>query len=455
MKFKDVLFKSFMVIGDIVFINLSFILAFYLRYLGKIPSRNFGVYLDLVVHISLFSVIIIKLYNLYSSQLKKDLTDIFYSFIPVSFLVVISTVALSYFVYAFAFPRSVFLLVIPIMIPLMMLWRYGALLIEKHITRPLELVIIGNEKDALKVIKNIKKGTSGPYILKGVICNETINSPLLQEEEGVVFSDLSNYSQILENLNPDLVFITTGVPENIKKELLYLSLDKDWEVSFLPDFYEIMLSGARLEHLGELPVFEMKSFKNNELDIIKRLFDIVFALVGLILTLPLMLVVAILIKITDHGPVFYIQERVSRSGRVFKLYKFRTMVTDAEKKTGPVLATEDDNRITWIGRILRKTRLDEIPQLLNVLKGDMSLIGPRPERPFFVKQFEEELPEYKYRHKIKTGITGLAQVYGFYSTQPEDKLRMDLLYANKTSILFDFKIILQTIKVIFMKGKAS
>ena len=136
------------------------------------------------------------------------------------------------------------------------------------------------------------------------------------------------------------------------------------------------------------------------------------------------------IKLTSPGPVFYTQKRVGRNNKVFQLYKFRTMINNAEARTGPVLSSEKDGRVTKVGRILRMTRIDEIPQLINVLKGDMSIVGPRPERPVFVEKYCKELPDYAYRHMINTGITGLAQVSGKYSTSPQDKLRYDLLYAK-------------------------
>jgi lipopolysaccharide/colanic/teichoic acid biosynthesis glycosyltransferase len=177
--------------------------------------------------------------------------------------------------------------------------------------------------------------------------------------------------------------------------------------------------------------------------------------VGLLITLPLTVPAVILIKLESRGPIIFAQERVSRFGQRFKVYKLRTMVQNAEKETGPVMTGENDSRVTKVGKILRKTRIDEIPQLYNVLKGDMSLIGPRPERPHFVEQFENKIPDYKYRHRIKCGVTGLAQIFGYYSTDPEDKLRLDLLYANKASFVFDMKIILHTIKVMIMSNKAS
>lgn len=161
------------------------------------------------------------------------------------------------------------------------------------------------------------------------------------------------------------------------------------------------------------------------------------------------------IKVDSAGPVFYTQERVGRNGKAFRLYKFRTMVQDAEKSTGPVLATANDNRITRLGRFLRASRLDELPQLINVLKGEMSLVGPRPERQHFVDQFSQAIPHYIYRTHVKAGITGLAQVSGRYSTTPQDKLRFDLLYAKTYSPLSDLRIMFQTLKVIFMKDKSS
>jgi exopolysaccharide biosynthesis polyprenyl glycosylphosphotransferase len=243
--------------------------------------------------------------------------------------------------------------------------------------------------------------------------------------------------------------------EEEKKSAFYSALEKDWEVSLVPEFYEIMLSGSRLEQIGEMPVFEMIPPNKSFGFFFKRISDILLSLIGIILSLPLTIPAAIAVKLESRGPLFFAQERISRRGERFNVYKFRTMVNNAEKHTGPVLAEENDSRVTKVGKFLRKTRIDEVPQLLNVLKGDMSIVGPRPERPHFVGQFEKELPHYKYRHYIKTGITGLAQVHGFYDTDAEDKLRMDLLYANKRSFIFDLKIILETLKVIFMGHKAN
>jgi lipopolysaccharide/colanic/teichoic acid biosynthesis glycosyltransferase len=166
------------------------------------------------------------------------------------------------------------------------------------------------------------------------------------------------------------------------------------------------------------------------------------------------LILAALIKL-DGGKVFYVQERLTEGGKIFKMIKFRTMIPDAEKISGPVLAEHNDPRITAIGRFMRAVRLDELPQLINILKGEMSIVGPRPERLYFTEQFVEEMPEYKYRLKVKAGLTGLAQVEGKYNTSAEDKLRYDLIYINNFSIWNDIVIILQTIKILFMKSSTE
>ena len=155
------------------------------------------------------------------------------------------------------------------------------------------------------------------------------------------------------------------------------------------------------------------------------------------------------------GTAFYVQERITRDNKVFKIYKFRTMVENAEAISGPVLAQEVDKRITRLGHILRATRLDEIPQIFNILIGDMSIVGPRPERPFFVEQFCEEMPEYNLRHRVKAGLTGLAQVQGKYNTSVRDKLKYDLLYINGYSLALDIKLIMQTLNILLRSNSTE
>jgi lipopolysaccharide/colanic/teichoic acid biosynthesis glycosyltransferase len=191
---------------------------------------------------------------------------------------------------------------------------------------------------------------------------------------------------------------------------------------------------------------EASIFRGHEFLI--RSFDIFGSVIIFLFALPIMHIVALLIKIFSHGSVLYKQQRVGRNGKIFTLYKFRTMVNNAEQHTGPVLATEDESRVTSIGRILRRTRLDELPQLFNVLRGDMSLVGPRPERPFFVDKYEELQGT---RLSVKPGITGLAQVRSFYNLKPNHKIKYDYLYIQKRSLLLNLSILLQTIPVLFTR----
>lgn len=180
---------------------------------------------------------------------------------------------------------------------------------------------------------------------------------------------------------------------------------------------------------------------------VKNLVDFILALIGLILTFPLLLLVCIAIKLDSPGPVFYFQERVGLNGKHFKIIKFRSMKLDAEKN-GAQWAQQNDPRVTKIGSFIRKTRIDEIPQLINILKGEMSLIGPRPERPIFTTKFNEEIPGFTYRLKVKPGVTGWAQINGGYDITPKEKLDLDVFYIRKMSIWLDIYILLQTIRVV-------
>lgn len=233
-------------------------------------------------------------------------------------------------------------------------------------------------------------------------------------------------------------------------------LRRDLSVFTIPDMYEILIAQAQLEHLDGIPVFRLSGYARQPVGAWKRIMDIVLALVFGLISLPLALLAAVGIKIdSPRSPILFRQERIGQGGKVFELLKLRTMIPDAEELTGPVMAEENDSRVTGIGRVLRKTRIDELPQLWNVLKGDMSFIGPRPERPVFVDEFRKQMPGYDFRHRIKTGITGLAQVEGKYSTPADDKLRFDLLYAKTMSPLKDIQILLHTLKVMIMRDKAS
>ena len=238
----------------------------------------------------------------------------------------------------------------------------------------------------------------------------------------------------------------------MRNELLKFCYGKSLRVYSTPKISDIIIRSAESMHYFDTPLLLSR---NDGLSIeqafIKRAMDIFVSAVMLVITSPVFLVTAAAIKMHDGGPVFFYQERCTKDGKVFSICKFRSMIVDAEKNGASVPATERDPRITPVGNIIRKLRIDELPQLLNILKGEMSLVGPRPERVEHVHLYSESIPEFAYRMKVKGGLTGYAQVYGKYNTTAYDKLKMDLMYIQNYSVLLDIEILFKTIKILFEK----
>ena len=215
---------------------------------------------------------------------------------------------------------------------------------------------------------------------------------------------------------------------------------------------DILIKGAENIDLFDTPILLFRNFGLTfEQKFVKRLMDIVLSFLILVVTSPFMLLVALAIKLYDGGPVMFRQERCTIDGKVFKIHKFRSMIVDAEKEGKSIPATDNDPRITPVGRFIRKTRLDELPQMIDILIGNMSMVGPRPERIEHVEKYTEEIAEFEYRLKVKGGLTGYAQIYGKYNTTPYDKLKLDLMYIQNYSLLLDIRLILMTVKIMFMK----
>jgi len=216
-----------------------------------------------------------------------------------------------------------------------------------------------------------------------------------------------------------------------------------------PKLSDIIFTGSSSVHMFDTPLLLTQGSPiGYEQRVIKRLIDVVLSIVLLILTSPIMLLTAIAIKLQDRGPVLYKQVRCTKNNREFKILKFRSMVVDAEKM-GIQLAKQKDDRITPVGRFIRAVRIDELPQLINVLKGEMSFVGPRPERPELIRKYTQDMPEFAYRTKVQAGITGYAQLYGKYNTRPYDKLKLDLHYIENYSLWLDFKLMILTVKILF------
>lgn len=243
-----------------------------------------------------------------------------------------------------------------------------------------------------------------------------------------------------------------GIHSRERNIILKHCISHKIKLFMIPRIADVMIRGSEQIHMLHLPILKTQRYKPSiEYQIIKRTMDIVVSGIATIVLSPLFLITAIAVK-SDGGPAFYKQKRLTKDGKVFEILKFRSMRVDAEKYSGAVLsAGENDPRITKVGRIIRACRLDELPQLLNILKGDMSLVGPRPERPELQKEIEKEVPEFGLRLQAKAGLTGYAQVYGKYNTTFYDKLLMDLMYISKPSILEDLTIMLATVKILTSK----
>ena len=245
--------------------------------------------------------------------------------------------------------------------------------------------------------------------------------------------------------------ITIDITHEEKKKVFKACYERKIRVFDIPSITDVLFASSGIMHVIDTPILKVNKFGPNMFELIlKRIFDIVGSAILIILTSPIMLVTAIAVKAYDGGDVLFKQTRLTKDGREFEICKFRSMIMNAEAKTGAVLAKENDDRITPVGKFIRKTRFDELPQLFNILKGDMSFVGPRPERPEIYNEIIKDMPEFKYRLVVKAGLTGYAQIYGKYNTTMKDKLLLDIYYIERYSIIDDLKLLLMTVKIVFV-----
>ena len=266
----------------------------------------------------------------------------------------------------------------------------------------------------------------------------------------VVLSSDEDFEAVKKALDECGVVALASEKEPLRENILKYCFEKGISVYISPKLSDLMIRGASRLELFDSPIYYCS---NKGLTIgqriIKRLMDMILSLVLIILFSPVMIVIAAAIKLHDKGPVLFKQKRYTKDGKVFNILKFRSMIVDAEKDGEVIPAEDNDPRITPVGKVIRKIRMDELPQLFNILKGDMSVVGPRPERVEHVDMYSEQIPEFRYRLKVKGGLTGYAQVLGKYNTSPYDKLRLDLIYIENYSLLLDLKLMLTTIKILF------
>jgi len=449
--------KLFFFLLETIFIMGMVILGAYLRFFGDLISFSHYAYLIqkalLITALVQLSLYYFDLYDLKIFRSNFELAIRLLQSLGVSSIFL----AILYYLFPFLIiGRGIFLISLSFVGAIIVFWR----MIYNHIlkTRKLDqrVMIIGCGQLAKSIAKEIVERADTGFKVVGFITD----NPERVGEKLVNPSVIGDQSQILDIAAKEIVDrIVVALEERRGKfpdtQLLNCRM-RGIDIEDGIEFYEHLTGKLQVESLRPSTLIFSNGFKKTKLTLwIKRITGFAFSLIGLIVCSPLILVISILIKIDSPGPIFYKQERVGENRRIFKLLKFRSMFENAEVN-GPVWAERNDNRVTRVGRWLRKWRFDEIPQMFNVLKGDMSFVGPRPERPYFVERLQKEIPFYDHRFSVKPGITGWAQIKYRYGASKEDaleKLKYDLYYIKNLSSLFDLIIIFETIKVVlFGKG---
>lgn len=423
---------------DALLVNLGLILSFQLRWPGfALPEKGLQAFTHEAPLLSIAAVTIFFVADLYSDWVRKSKTELTYSIVCSSCILAIATSAIAYWDRQFAFPRSVIVISAAVICTLLLWFRLAVRKLRNSIAGPSRALVICN--DAL----------SGEEIAAQI--NGTAQDWVRVE----AYLEVGNLIRLYELRSKFETIIIVGNVER-KAEIIDLCAAHKQQVMVVPDFFELSMVGARPLQIDDILLFNINPpTLSPGQRMLKRALDLFGSTALLVLASPLLVILPIIIRLSSKGPALFRQERVGRNGKEYALYKFRTMVEDAEQRTGPVLATRNDPRITRLGKFLRDTRLDELPQLINVLNGDMSLVGPRPERAHFVREFSLTVPSYQYRMLVKPGITGLAQVYGRYSTTAARKIRFDLMYIYDYSLVLDLKILLRTILVVLKREQAA
>ena len=382
-------------------------------------------------------VIMLVMFNVYGlfSLVRKRIADIFLNIIVAVINIYVIAMAVTFFFRSFDYSLVVMLYSGAFSLILLFIWNYICLQWEIKNLPEFRGILFCGENEAARLQEKIGKIYGMHKAIKEVVADINGNQ---------------NWQRCADKY--DLIFIGTELDISAKEQIICYGRSAKKQMFIVPTMYEMACKNTSLIIADDIPMHRItRLLLTAEQKILKRMLDIAVSIPAIIILLPLMALTAVAIKADSKGPVIYSQERVGQYGKTFKVYKFRSMKQDAEAQSGPVLAKEGDSRITKVGRFIRATRIDELPQLFNVLKGEMSIVGPRPERPFFVEQFIKEKPEYAYRHNVKPGITGLAQIAGKYNTTAYDKLIYDLIYIQEVRVKTDLIIMLQTLKVLITK----
>ncbi|MCX5908209.1 MAG: undecaprenyl-phosphate glucose phosphotransferase [Deltaproteobacteria bacterium] len=452
-------------LGDLGAALCAWVCAYYFRfYVDFIPVTKgipeFKLYFFLMPLVVLIWGIVLKAYGLYEPRrlrsFRKEASSLFFA-ATLALLILIVT---SYFLQEYKFSRLVFIYFYFFNLLFIGCFRF---FVRRRIINARSkgknlhnALILGHGKLARQVLDTIQHHPELGIQIRGFVTRE--RERVGNQVEGLnILGSYENLPEIIKNQEVEQVFIAFSIQDHGDLEAALGILDEEMvDISVIPDMYRFAALKGSIEEFDGLPVINLRTsplFGWNR--IIKRGIDILATLILLIPGTPLMAIIALVIKIFTPGPVLYGQERMGLGGTSFVIYKFRTMKIGAEEETGPVWATLKDPRRTRVGKFLRKTSLDELPQLINILKGDMSLVGPRPERPVFIEEFKSSIPKYILRHRVKAGLTGWAQVNGWRgNTSLEKRIEHDLYYIAHWSLGLDFKIILKTIPSLF-SGKGA
>jgi len=454
------LFLTLAIFFDSIVISFSWLAAFYIHFktsFGPTPRHatpDIEIYLVALIPVWIIFMFIIRLCGLYQPQRGKPLSGKFFKIIQVTFFSIIILAAITFFYREESFSRFVavyFFCFVTILLAISHLFIFIVLKKIRSFGFNVRYVLIVGTGDLAQCLaeKICLHSEYGFNIIGFLTAHpEEINSDLRWAR---VIGTFSEISAVIHKYGIDQLFIALPLNAHDEMELILDSLcEETVDIKVVPDLLKFMNLQSGVEDLDGLPIVNLSESPLHGWNIVvKRLSDIFLSSIFIIVSSPFLILIAIIIKFESAGSIFYKQKRVGLDGNVFEMFKFRSMQVGAEDETGPIWASKGDNRRTRLGAFLRKTSIDELPQLFNVLMGDMSLVGPRPERQVFVEEFKKSIPKYMLRLKMKAGLTGWAQVNGWRGNTSLDKrIEFDLYYIKHWSLLLDFKIIFMT----FWKG---
>ena len=429
------------VLSDAAWVNVATILAFLIRFSGRIPASNFQAYLEIIPWITLIRILAFYFAGLYEREDEEDGFHIFYSVFIAVTLGSIAIVALSFYLRTLPFPRTVFPISWAFNILLISTWHAYLFYQRQKRLPPKRFLVVGGSPKGEEIVEEIKNQPFPRSKVVGLLGGD--------DKSKGSFDSPSLRRALRQKKASDVVIADPDVSHRKILDMVFAAEAEDVTVWLVPGLYEVMLGKVELTHLGDVPLIKLRSEPLKEREkVIKRLVDLIFSILVLIFSAPLMLLLPLIIKLESKGPILYRQKRVGLKGKIYEVYKFRSMLENAEAETGPILARQNDERVTRVGSFLRRFHLDELPQFFNVLKGEMSLVGPRPERPAFIEEFNREIRGYSRRFAVKPGITGLAQLYGKYETSAGKKMKYDLAYINNWSLGMDLKIFFMSTEII-------